>query len=52
VASRHSTNRPTAPSAASVIMNASIVSPWHRARSPVGNGRNRCNVCERYLGKH
>ena len=39
-------------SAASAIMNASIASPWHRARSPVGNGRNRCNVCQRYLGMH
>src|SRR5215472_1595661 len=28
-------------SAASAIMNASIAIPWHRARTPVGNGRNR-----------
>src|SRR5262249_16293766 len=33
-------------------MNASIASPWHRARTPVGNGRNRCNVCQPYLGRH
>src|SRR5262249_28551771 len=36
---------------ASAIMNASIASPWHRARTPVGNGRNRCSVCQRYLGR-
>jgi len=27
--------------AASAIMNASIAIPWHRARTPLGNGRNR-----------
>src|SRR5215469_11001617 len=37
--------------AQSSIMNASIASPWHRARTPVGNGRNRCSVCQRYLGR-
>jgi len=49
--SRHSTIAGGA-SAASAIMNASIASRWHRARIPVGNGRNRCNVCQRYLGSH
>ena len=34
-------------SAARAIMNASIASPWHRGRNPVGKGRNRCNVCQR-----
>jgi hypothetical protein len=42
---------PGGASAASAIMNASIASPWHRARNPVGNGRNRHNVCQRYLGR-
>jgi len=48
----HHLKRAGGVSAASAIMNTSIASRWHRARIPVGNGRNRCNVCERYLGRH
>jgi len=33
-------------------MNASIASPWHRARIPICKGRNRCNVCQRHLGSY
>jgi len=34
-------DRPARASGASAIMNASIAISWHRARTPVGNGRNR-----------